>query len=71
MRRIAIVFAAAALIACGQPPSNASADSAPPPVDGGAQIRELMARIEAYRAQDFIRPAAPSADGERSRTNFR
>lgn len=31
MRRIAIVFAAAALIACGQPPSNASADSAPPP----------------------------------------
>jgi signal transduction histidine kinase len=46
-------------------PNSPRADSAPPPpVDGGAQIRELMARIEAYRAQDFIRPAAPSAEGE-------
>lgn len=42
------------------------AASAAPPIDGGAQIRELMARIEAYRAQDFVRPADPSSDGDRA-----
>lgn len=31
MRRIALLFAAAALLACGQPATNASADNAPPP----------------------------------------
>ena len=37
-------------------------DDAPPmaEMDGEAQIRELMARIEAYRAHDFIRPATPA-----------
>ncbi len=31
MRRVALLFAAAALIACGQPATEASADHAPPP----------------------------------------
>jgi signal transduction histidine kinase len=32
-------------------------------MDGGEQIRDLMARIEAYRAHDFVRPAdAPQID---------
>jgi signal transduction histidine kinase len=32
-------------------------------MDGGEQIRDLMARIEAYRAHDFVRPAeTPMAD---------
>lgn len=33
-------------------------------VDGGQQIRDLMARIEAYRAHDFIRPADVSSTDE-------
>ncbi len=35
-------------------------------MDGGEQIRDLMARIEAYQSHDFVRPAdAPQIDDDR------
>ena len=42
-----------------EPPADILAD-----MDGGEQIRELMARIEAYRAHDFVRPAETAAVDE-------
>lgn len=36
----------------------------PPDIDAETQIRDLMARIEAYRAHDFVRPAEAPLAGE-------
>ncbi|GAM97052.1 hypothetical protein U91I_00674 [alpha proteobacterium U9-1i] len=64
MRRIAVLIAAAALIACGQPATNASADSAPPPPrtddmiegggEGGGQAIETQAAFVARCTRELI-----------------
>ena len=57
MRRIALLLAAAALIACGQPATNASADNAPPPpriedmAEGGGQGGAAIETQDAFVAR--------------------